>query len=199
MEDKLKTLFPTLKASNKPSVVWLCDVSDDKAVTKIGQVIMRNEPVGLGLKRFNCFRVDVLGMPEGDLRKKYEKEAQAFYFFDPALNQTSRLAGKRAMSLSAFNSCLGKTWSKTFTVKLKAFQKSMKDILDRLDKLDGQKQVLNRKRAKLAEKPNPGKQRALDAELKRFEEERTKVEEDERAIQESCTLQPEFLPQKDEE
>ena len=160
---------------------------------------MRNEPVGLGLKRFNCYRVDVLGMPEGELRKKYEKEAQAFYFFGPALKQTARLAGKRARSLSAFNSCLGKTWSKTFTMQLKAFQKAMKDILDRLDKLDSKKQVLNRKRARLAEKPNPGKQRALDSELKRFEKERTKVEEDEKAIEEKCTLKPEFLPQKDEE
>jgi len=199
VDDKLKQLFPTLRASNRPSVVWLCDNSDDKAVTKISQVIMRNEPTGLALKRFNCFRVNVLDMPEGDLRKKYEREAQAFYFYDPALKQIARLAGKRARSLSAFGACLGKTWSKTFTMALKPFQKGMKGILDRLDKLDNKKKIINRKRAKLAEKPNPGKQRALDAELRKFDADRIKVEEDERALEEKCALKPGFLPKKDAE
>jgi hypothetical protein len=199
VEDKLKKLFPTLRPSNKPSVVWLCDVSDDKSVNKIERVVMRNEPVGIALKRFNCFRVHLLEMPEGDLRKKYEKEAPALYFFDPAVKQTARLTGKRATSLSAFNAALSKTWSATFTMPLKKFQKSMKDILDRLDKLDGQKTVLNRKRSKLAEKPNPSKQRALDADLRKFEEARIKVEEDEQALEEKCTLKPQFLPEKDGE
>jgi hypothetical protein len=196
--DKLKQLFPTLKASNMPSVVWICDVSDDKSVQKINRVVMQNEPVGIALKRFNCFRVNVLDMPEGDLKKKYEKEAQAFYFFDPAVKQVARLAGKRANSLSAFASYMEKTWNASFKMKLKVYQKAMKDILDRLDKLDGQKQVLNRQRARLAERPNPAAQRALDAKLKKFEEERSKIEADQQAINEKCVLKPQFLPKKED-
>jgi hypothetical protein len=181
-----------------PSVVWLCDVSDDKAVTKIDQVIMRNEPVGITLQRFNCFRVNVLDMPDGDLKKKYEKEAQAFYFFDPAAKQVSRLVGKRATSLSAFSSYMEKTWNVSYKMKLKAYQKGMKHILDQLDRLDGQKQTLNRQRAKLAERPNPSAQRALDAKLRKFEEARAKVETDQQALKDKCVLKPQFLPKKED-
>lgn len=191
----MKTLFPELKPSNKPSVVWLQDIADDKTNTKIEGTIFQNENIGLAMKRFNCFKVNVQDMPEGELKKKYMKQI-GFHFFDPAADVFGRpLVGKRASSLSGFSGAVDRVWAKSFTMRLKQYQKEMKNILDELDKIDSKKQVLDRKRQKLEGKPNPSLARAIEKDeavlAKRMEE----VEETESGINERCALKADFLPE----
>ncbi len=200
VEDRIKAEFPELKANNKPSVVWLCDISDDKTMKKLDGTIFRNENVGLALKRFNCYRVNVLDMPEGKLKDKYmhKKRLPAFYFFDPAAKPVAKIEGRRAKSLSSFSRYMEKLWTASFTMKLKDYQKKMKDILDRYDKVEGRQIVLDKEKARLEKRPNPAKKRKLEAQEAKLRAQKKKIEEDEQAIFDACTLRPEFLPHGDQ-
>jgi len=176
-------------------VVWFCDVSDDKTNKRIDGTICQSESTALALKRFNCYRVNVLAMPEGRLKKEYSKLTPSFLFFNPDQAPVGKpLRGRKATSLSAFTAHLESTWSRSFTMRLKDYQKKMKCILDRYDKLDSRKQVLDKDREKLEKRPHAGKTRKLDMEEAKLEKVRTKVEQDEKAILDACALRPEFLP-----
>jgi hypothetical protein len=195
----LKKLFPELKPGNKPSLVWFSDVSDEKTVKKIDGTILQSEPVGIALKGFNCFRVNTLDMPEGELKEQYLKQTPGFYFFDPAAELVQKVVGKRATSLSGFSKLMELTWDKSYSVRLKVFQKQMKDILDRLDKCEVRKQVVDRNRAKLEEKPNMALQKKTEQEEAELAEQKKLIEEDEKGILDACALKPEFLPEAAEE
>jgi hypothetical protein len=195
VEDKIKHMFPDLKPTNMPTIVWLSDDTDDKTNRKIDGTIMKNEQVGIALQRYNCFKVDVLGMPDGDLKTAYQKETPGFYFFDPAAKYLNKVTGKRATSLSMFSKLMEHTWDESFTVRLKVFSKQMKEILDQLDKYEVRKQGVDRNRAKLEERPNPSLAKKVemeDAELQKFKEE---IEAAEKEIVEGCALRPEFVPE----
>lgn len=174
--------------------MWLTDPTDDKTIQKIDGAIMRNEAVGIGLKRFDCYRVDVMGMPEGELKDKYLRACPAFFFFDPAGQYVKDVSGKKATSLSGFNRLMEYTWDKSFTMSLKAFGKGYKGILDAFDKMDVQQQNVARKRQKLDERPNPAEKARLDKETAELEEMKKQIEEDEKALFDECKLRPDYLP-----
>ena len=195
VDEKIESMFPQLKAGNKPTIVWLCDVSDDKILKKIDGTIMKNEGVGIAMQRFNTFRVNVLDMPDGELKDKYMKRLPAFHFYDPAAKPLKAIAGKRAASLSMFTKLMEATWNQSFVMTLKDFQKGMKDVLDGLDKYEVKKQVVDKKRERLEEKPNRGVQRQVDAEQAKLDEMRKEIEEQEKALVDKCALRPDFLPE----
>ncbi len=196
MEKKLAKLFPALVATNRPSIVWFQDVSDEKTIKKIDGAIMGNESVGIALRRFNCFRVNVIELPEGDMKKRYMKQTPAFYFFDPSAKLIKKVYGKRATSLSSVNKLIEYTWNKSFTKKIKKFAKEYKGILDRLDKWDVKRQSVEKDRAKLDERPNRTVEKKVKAAEEALAELRKKIEEDEAEIIASCQLRPEFLPEQ---
>lgn len=199
VEDKLKSMFPAIKPDSTPTVVWICDISDDKSMRALDGKIFKNENVGMALSRFNCFRVNVLEMPDGDLKDKYMRALPAFEFYDPAANLVTRAAGKRAGSLSRFSKNVDKCWNASFTMSLKAYQKGMKDILDRLDRYETKKQVVDKKRERLEKRPNPAMKQKLDKEQAELDEQRAGIEEDEKKLIASCTLKPEFLPEGEQD
>ena len=127
MKEKLKLLFPSKGSENRPTVVWFCDVSDDKTNKRIDGTICQSESTALALKRFNCYRVNVLAMPEGRLKKEYSKLTPCFLFFNPDQVPVGKpLRGRKATSLSAFTAHLESTWGRSFTMRLKDYQKKMK-------------------------------------------------------------------------
>jgi hypothetical protein len=75
----------------------------------------------------------------------------------------------------------------------------MTKILDRLDRVDGRLQVMEQSRARLAAKPNPRKQRALDKEDAELQKTRSKIESDEQTLLASVTVRPEHLPRENGE
>jgi hypothetical protein len=168
------------------------DLEEEKAITK-ANAIFQNENIGLAMKRFNCFKVDAQGIPDGDIKEKYLKQI-GFHFFDPKGEPIGKpLVGKRALSMSGFNRALEKSWGSCFTMTIKVYQKKMKKVLDGFDKVDIKKQAVDRDRAKLAQKPNPGKAKKLERDVAEMDKARKAVEELEKSIQEECALKPEFL------
>jgi hypothetical protein len=195
VNDKIHDLFSELKPSNQPTVVWMIDITDDKTNKRIEGTIFQNEDVGLAMKRFHCYKVDVRNLPEGDLKNEYLKNL-GFYFFDPAGKPALRpLTGRRATSLSTFSGYLEKMWDSSYALSNKEFTKRMKDVLDAYDRAESKKQVLDKKKEKLKERPNARLQRAVDKEDAEVVEEMKAAEELEKQVIADCTLRPEFLPE----
>jgi hypothetical protein len=200
VQDVIADLTKKLDPSNLPSVVWLVDVTDEKTNKKIEGTVFQNEDVGLALKRFHCYRVDVRALPEGELKDDYLKKGLGFHFFDPSGQPCLRpLTGRRADSLSTFSSYVEKVWGVSYTIRLKDYQKQMKNVLDELDRLDVQQQDVDRKAKRLEDRPNPRLQRDLDKAKEELAEGKKKVEEMEKEVMAQVTLNPEFLPEAADE
>lgn len=192
----IKDLYPKLKEGNLPTVVWMFDVKDDRMNKRLDGTIFQNETVGLALKRFNCYKVDVRNMPDSKLKKQYLR-GFGFYFFDPAGKPTMRpLVGRHSGSLSSFEGYVERIWDHSFTLRFRTYQRKMKDVLDGLDRVENEKKVLVLKQKRLKERPN----RRLQFEVKKSQEaiaaQTKKVNEMEKGIMAKCSLKPDYLPAK---
>jgi hypothetical protein len=194
VEDAVKDYYIEPEPSNRPSVVWICDLSDDKTVKKMDGTIFANEDIGIALMRFNCYRVNVGDIPKGELRKKYEREIPAFYYFDPAATPLTKVSGKQARSLSTFSSHLEKTWAKSFTMKVKDFRKQMKGILDLRDKLEAKEKALEKKADRLFRRPSPSLRKQVEKEKAELAADEERIDEAEEALIGRCSLRAEYLP-----
>ncbi len=190
----MKDLSLNPGADATPAVVWLYTPADEKAMRACDTNIFRNERIGIALKKFRCYRVNIEEIDSREIREEYLRAAPSFLFFDPAGDQTAHLTGRKAMSLSGFSSVVGKTWNLSFTVKLKPYTKDMTNILDRLDKVNGRTQILEQSRARLDSKPNARKKRKLQAEAETLRAEKETIVEDEQEILASVELRSKYRP-----
>ena len=186
-----------VSADSKPAVVWVFRPDDDRVNNNCNANIFNNEGVGIAMKKFRTYRVNWHDIPTESLQEVY-KNTPAFFFFDPAGNLVTKSRGKKVDSLSAFTKSLDATWGKSFTSKLRAYQKSMTKILDRLDRVEGRKQVNEQGRARLVAKPNPRKQRALDKDAAELSELLAKIEADELALLAGVKLRPEHIASEED-
>ena len=184
--------------SSTPAVVWIYNPEDEKANTSCEGNLFQNEGIGLAMKKFRTFRVNWHDIPTEALQKQYAS-TPAFHFYDPSGKLISKTQGKKVSSLSTFSKAMNAAWSKSFTSKLRDYQKKMTKILDRLDRVDGRKQVLEQSKARLLAKPNPRKQRALDKEEAELQKLASKIAEDETKLVTSVKVKSGFLVEKDEE
>jgi len=181
-----------VSADSKPAVVWIYRPDDEQVNNSCNANIFNNEGVGIAMKKFRTYRVNWHDMPTEKLQKEYEN-TPAFFFFDPTGKLVTKTRGKKVDSLSTFTKALSATWDKSFTGRLRAYQKSMTKILDRLDRVEGRKQVLDQGKARLAAKPNPRKQRALDKEESELNDLSAKIEADEQKLLGSVKVRPDHL------
>ena len=175
-------------------MVWIYSPEDDKANQACESTLFQNEQIVLARKMFRTYRVDVTTIRNDKIREEYEKSTPSFHFFDPKGAQVARLAGRKATSLSSFTTLMEKTWGTSFKTRLKTYARSMTKLLDRLDKIEARKLILEREKLRLTEKPNPRKQRAVAADEKKLDEMISSFNEDEQKLTESVLLRPEYLP-----
>ena len=187
-----------VSADSKPAVVWMYRPDDDRENANCNANIFNNEGVGIAMKKFRTYRVNWHDMPTESLQEEY-KNTPAFFFFDPAGNLVTKTQGKKVDSLSSFTKALKTTWGKSFTSALRSYQKSMTKILDRLDRVEGRKQVLDQSKARLAAKPNPRKQRALDQEEADLDKQMAAIVKDEQKLIASIEVKADHLETEKEE
>jgi hypothetical protein len=187
-----------VSSDSKPAVVWMYRPDDDRENANCNANIFNNEGVGIAMKKFRTYRVNWHDIPTETLQDEY-KNTPAFFFFDPTGKLITKSEGKKVDSLSTFTKALDTTWNQSFEGKLRAYQKSMTKILDRLDRVEGRKQVLEQGKARLAAKPNPRKQRALDKEEAELNELLAKIEADEQKLLQNTRLRSEHLASDKEE
>ncbi|MEN8151372.1 MAG: hypothetical protein ABFS86_16265 [Planctomycetota bacterium] len=198
MPELLKRMSVDVTADSRPAVVWVYRPDDDRVNTNCEANIFNNEGVGIAMKKFRTLRVNWHDIPTETLQEEY-KRTPAFFFFDPTGKLVTKSQGKKVDSLSTFSKALDTTWRKSFNGKLRDYQKKMTKILDRLDRVDGRQQVLEQSRARLAAKPNPRKQRALDKEDAELGKQLEAIQKDEQKLLASVVVRPEHLPAEDGE
>lgn len=160
----------------------------------INSKVFQNERVGIAMKKFRCYRVNVEEIGNRELREEYLRTAPSFLFFDPAGDAVAELKGKRASSLSTFSACVEKTWNQSFTVRMKPYIKQITEILTRLDKLNGSVQIQEQAEARQDSKPNALKQRKLEAQAEELRAEREAILADEREVLASVELRSRYRP-----
>jgi hypothetical protein len=188
----LKKMSLNVSEDSTPTVVWIYNPEDERANTACEGNLFQNEGVGLALKKFRTYRLNYHDIPNERLQKEY-KNTPAFHFFDPAGKLITKTQGKKVSSLSGFSKALNATWAKSFDTKLSDYQKKMTKILDRLDRVDGRKQVLEQSKGRLLAKPNPRKQRALDMEEAELNKLAEKIAEDEKSLIASVKVRESIL------
>jgi hypothetical protein len=190
LEDLLRDAVAARAKEALPIVIWIYDLEDEKTNQSIETKIFCDEKVGLALKRFICLKGNLEGIPDRELVKDLRRRAPVFYLYDPAGKPFDTLEGKSATSRSRFYGLVEKLWGASFDVRLRDFAKQMGDILDRVDKLETQKQLLAAKKARAAD--NPRKLAALKDDEEELAKEEKAILDDEAAILASCKRKAEF-------
>ena len=191
--DLLKKMSSGVSEGSTPAVVWIYSPEDEKENASASGTLFQSEGVGIALKKFRTLRVDVTRIASERIRRQY-KTTPAFHFYDPSGDLIGKIEGKSATSLSKFSTVMERAWNKSFAVKLRDYSKKMTKILDRLDRYTGKKQVLDQSLARLAQKPNPRKQRQLDEDAQELEKMAQKIAEDEQEVIASVILRSSYLP-----
>jgi hypothetical protein len=194
VEERIRGLVPDPDEANLPTVVWLCEPSELRVVVKINLSTFNSELHVIPLRRFHCYRVDLESLPEGDLRTAYLENAPAFYFFDPAGELVKKVERKRATSQNVFRIMTEQTWTRSFTMEIRAFLKRTTAILDRLVIPPADHGGMDSTLKELETSPDPARAAAVGKKMAKLTESRREIEKEEQALRASCTLRPEYLP-----
>ncbi len=179
-----------------PTVVWIYDLEAEKVNRSLETKIFQDLKVGLALKRFTCLKGNIETIPDERLAEKLRKQAPVFYFFDPAGKSFTVLKGKKGASRSRFYSTVEKLWSASFKVKLRDFAKKMTKVLDRIDKIEKEKTLLEAKMKRAEGKP--GKLRGLTKQKDKLKDEEDEILADEQKLLADCKVKDEFTSKKPE-
>lgn len=182
--------FVASRKDNLPVVVWIYDLEDEKGNSRLEAKIFNDLKVGIALKRFVCLKGNLDTIPDENLAKKLQRNAPYFYFFDPAGEQFAELSGKSASSRSRFYGTIEKLWTTSFDVKLRDFTSKMSKILDRIDRVEKEKEQLAAKKARA--EGNPRKLRSIAQDEQELKKEEEAVLEDEQKLLADCRLREEF-------
>jgi hypothetical protein len=174
-----------------PTVVWIYDVEDEKENRLLETRVFQDLKVGVALKRFACLKGNIATIPDEAVAERLRRRSPIFLFYDPAGEPFARLEGKRATSRSGFYRVVEKLWRTSFELKLRSFTGRMTKILDRIDRLEKEKQLLAAKKSRA--EGNPRKLRGIVREEDELEEEERAVLEDEEELLADCRLRKEFV------
>jgi hypothetical protein len=172
-------------------IVWFYSLEDDRENKNLENGIFKDEPTALAMKMFSRVKIDIESVSDRDLKRKYGR-TPTFVCLDPNGAELAVVSGKQATSRSRFKGFLEGSWNSLFETDVKKFTKDMREILDRLDKVNGKLTVLNAKKQRLARRPNARKQRELADEEKQLKEEEAVITKDEAEIKKACLLREEF-------
>jgi hypothetical protein len=187
-----------VKFDSRPTLVWFFDLEDEDLNRKCESTVFSNEKLGLALKRFRCVKIDVQSIAEDRLRREYASQTPAFRIIDPAGETLAVMQGPRATSLSRFRGMVSSAWRKMFTMSQDNFVRKMTDILNRLDRVNSQKTVLDSQKKRYQERGNRRKLAEVERDAEELAAEQKKIEQDEEAIKEACSLRDSYLKKDDE-
>jgi hypothetical protein len=192
--DRLATTEHVKKAAEEGqlSLLYLFDPEGDQKKHERFETTLLNQPnLNVALKAFKC---GIVSLTPADTESDYGRKAPLFVVFDAKGN----CVGEASMhgyktSAASLISLLNRAAKGHAKVSLPAFVKQYRDFLNDLTQLEGRKDALKSKRARLENKdgtPNPNKLAKLDkddAELQKAEE---KLLESEKEILESAKIPP---------
>ena len=190
-------LISTLGGEVKPLVVWFYSLDDERRNRTLETSVFCEEGIALSLKMFRTVKINVESIGDSRIKKKYG-DTPGFFFYDPKKELLASIIGGRAVSVSKFKGVVERAWAPLFETRRRDFIKAMKKILDRLDKVSGNKTVLQAQKTRLAQKPNARKARQIRQEEAELAAEEAKIKADEDEIMKRCKLRKKYLEPAEE-
>jgi hypothetical protein len=162
--------------SSKPFFVVVAETESDD-VTKIENVILKDERVALGARAFRAVRMSPDDAAADPVLAKAGKEPTRVVLVSADWKTVTTLE-KNRLSISAIWDAMKAHSQKFYGANLDATVKSMRDLMRDFDKIDGERTVLQAKEDRLKEK------NGSDAEVDEVRAKREALEERQKVAEE---------------
>ena len=150
-EEDASSREPTLKWTDKPILVYVCDEADGcEAFEKIEEIVLKDEKVALGMKAFRTLKMHPDDVDADPILKDQGKGVPRMIFIEPNKMKFKVLEPKKVKASSLYKA-MKKTargfWKESLEKVVKSHQKLMVDQ----DKLANEIKTLEDKKSRLDE------------------------------------------------
>ena len=151
---------------DKAMVVYIVEQGDAAAI-KIDKIALDGDKVRVGSNFFRCVKISPTKAQEDGVIAEFADKAPCFVFVSTSLDVVEKLHGKKISGSKIFKA-MEKTAKKSYDkLNLGKNVKSMLKVLNELDKIAGERGVLDEKEAR---GPNPGEMKKIAKERKELDE-----------------------------
>jgi len=151
---------------DKAMIVYIVE-QGDAAATKIDKIALDGDKVRVGSNFFRCAKISPEKAKNDPLLEKFAEKAPCFVFVSTNLDVVEKLHGKKISGSKIFKA-MQKTAKKSYDkLNLGKNVKAMLKVLNELDKISGERGVLDEKEAR---GPNPGEMKKIAKERKELDE-----------------------------
>ena len=159
----------TLEPADQPMMVYIpSDDPTDSITRKLEGVVFTNEKVAIAAKFFETLKISRRHALDDRLLASHADPTPQIVFLERDFTEHAALKGKQISAsklLKAMESLARAEYVNDFGAMVRAYSK----LLDELDRLEGKREVLAKRRKRLEDQPNPAKQRKLEREEKAHE------------------------------
>ena len=168
---------PTLRWSDKPILVYVCDEAGGcEQFDKIEEIVLKDEKVALGMKAFRTLKMHPDNVDADPLLKDHGKGVPRMIFIEPTKMKFHVLEPKKVKARSLF-SAMKRTAKGYWKESLDKVVKSHLKLMVKQDKLANQIKTLHDQKGRLEEK-DTRKAKDIAAEIAEVEAERKELREE---------------------
>jgi len=148
---------------------------------RVEKVILADERVALGARAFRRVKVYDTDVASDPILAKNGTGVPRFVIVSPDCKSVT-VVEKTKLTTSGLWGAMTDAAAKFYAPSIDDAVKKTRDVLVEYDKIEGEKKVLESKKARLDEKANPSEQKEVDTRLAALEERQKKAQEKEQSI-----------------
>jgi len=168
--------------AEKPFLVYVEDpAASSEKFDAVEKVLLQDERVAYGSRAFTAVRMSPDEVSTDPLLAKQGKALPRFLLVSADYASVTTLEGN-GLNAGAVWNAMKATSDKFFTKSLEACVREMRDTILELDKIEGERKVLDDKKSRTAAKGSEAEQKAVEAKLAAVEERKQKVLERQRVL-----------------
>ena len=168
--------------AERPFLVYVEDpAATGEKFDAIQKVLLQDERVAYGARAFTAVRMTPEEAAADPMLAKAGKSAPRFVVIASDYSTVTNLEGS-ALNAGAVWNAMKATSDKTFSKSLEACVREMKDTILELDKIEGERKVLEGKKSRTALKGTEADVRSVEAKLTALDDRKQKVMERQRAV-----------------
>ena len=172
----------TTTRAEKPFLVYVEDpTASGEKFDAIQKVLLQDERVAYGAKAFTAVKMSPEEAAADPLLAKAGKAVPRFLVVAPDYSSVTNLEGSNLNAGAVWNA-MKATSDKFFTKALEACVREMKDTILELDKIEGERKVLDDKKTRTAVKGTEADQKAIETKLAALDDRKTKVIERQNSV-----------------
>jgi len=172
--------------AGKPTILFVFSPSDEKKLKPIESAVFKNEKVGCASKMFHLARVDVRSKANAQLPAELRENTPQFVFLSSTGEKVATVEGN--VTVPIFLAAMKKAFAREYSFSFDSLLKGQKEILDRVDRVESKKALMEQKLTALKNKKKTDKveteRREIDSVKKQLAEDEKKILADEKKLYE---------------